>query len=200
MKKIMLCVLSMGLGACSTGIPLEKYAPQKQARNDFTFCYGYSCKLRQQTGFTDKDWKQVEKIFRSKEAKNAAAEREKIAQSIALMERIIGAKTGTSHDFPEARGIKEDPAQMDCIDETMNTSRYLEFLEEGGLLQFHKRWRPIHRGYFINGWPHNTATIIENETGQRYAVDSFYRANGQEPYILRAEDWLAGWKPAGSKQ
>lgn len=200
MKQRFVLIAILCLSACSTGIPLEKYAPQNQQKEDFTFCYGYSCKRQQETGFTKSEWASVEKIFRSKKVSNAEAERAKIAAAIAKMEQIIGKKTGTDHDLPEARGIKEDVAQMDCIDETMNTSRYLGFLGEAALLKFHKPGLPIHRGYFINGWPHNTATIVETETGISYAVDSFYRANGEEPYIMPAKDWLNGWKPAGSKQ
>lgn len=183
------------LAACSTGIPLEKYAPQDQSRDAFTFCHGYSCTHKVPAGFDEAEWKKVAQIFRSKPAKTPEAERSKIAAAIARMESVIGVKTGTDHDLAEARSIKEDKGQMDCIDETMNTSRYLEFLEDNGLLQFHERALPVHRGYFLNGWPHNTATIREIPSGQRYAVDSFYRDNGQEPYILAVEQWLTGWNP-----
>jgi hypothetical protein len=200
-KFSMIVFLALCLGGCSTGIPLQKYAPQNQPKDNFTFCYGYSCTSQKQTGFTDKEWAEVQKIFEKKPAKSADAERVKIAEAIAHMEKIVGAKTGTSHDLPEARGKKEDPAQMDCIDETMNTSRYLSFMQNEGLLKFHTVGNPVHRGYFVDGaWPHNTAVIVERESGMQYAVDSFYRANGEEPYIMPATNWLLGWKPPGAKQ
>ena len=37
-------------------------------------------------------------------------------------------------------------------------------------------------------------------SGELFVVDSFYRKNGEEPYIMPRAQWLAGWKPAGSKQ
>lgn len=201
MRFIALLLPFFVLAACSTGIPLDQYAQQNQPRDDFTFCYGYSCKAQQKTGFSDQEWTQLRTIFKTKPAKDAAAERSKIAAAIAKMEKMIGAKTGTSHDLPEARGRKEDPAQMDCLDETVNTSRYLEFLAADGLLQFHRIANPVHRGYFLDGaWPHNTAVIEDTTTNTKYAVDSFYRANGEEPYIVPAQDWLKGWKPAGATQ
>lgn len=206
MSRLTIILIStVALMGCSTGIPLQKYAPQKQPKDDFTFCYGYSCTAQKQAGFTDKEWAGVKRVFTNKPAKDAESERLKIAAAVATMEKIIGAKTGTSHDLAEARGKKEDPAQMDCIDETMNTSRYLEFLQNDGLLKFHKVAHPIHRGYFVDGaWPHNTAVIAElNKEGKpakQFAVDSFYRANGEEPYIVPAASWLAGWKPPGAKQ
>lgn len=196
-------ILSLGLtlAACSTGIPLSKYAPQNQPKDNFTFCYGYSCTYKKNTEFSDADWKSVRAVFTKSPAKLAEGERVKIAAAIAKMEKIIGAKTGTSHDLPEARGRKEDPRQMDCLDETVNTSRYLEFLAQDGLLKFHTVGLPVHRGYIVDGaWPHNTAVIEETATRKQYVVDSFYRANGEEPYILPARDWLAGWKPHGAKQ
>lgn len=201
MRRILLLSCLLPLAACSTGIPLQNYAPQGQPKDGFTFCSGYSCTRKVESGFTEKDWASVRIIFTKSKAKDAAIERSKIAKAIAKMEGIIGAKTGTSHDLPEARGRKEDPAQMDCLDETVNTSRYLEFLAEDGLLKFHRVGLPVHRGYMIDGaWPHNTATIIEDKTAQQFVVDSFYRANGEEPYIVTAKDWLLGWKPKGAKQ
>jgi hypothetical protein len=68
-------------------------------------------------------------------------------------------------------------------------------MEEAGLLKFHKLGNPIHRGYFINGWPHNTATIRELESNDQYAVDSYYRDNGVKPDIMPADVWLGGWRP-----
>lgn len=202
MSKILIALsVLISLTACSTGIPLQKYAPTNQPKEAFTFCYGYSCTHRKETGFTEKEWAGVSRIFTNKPAKTAEAERVKIGSAIAQMESMIGGKTGTAHDLPEARGKKEDPAQMDCVDETINTSRYLEFLQTAGLMKFHKVAHPVHRGYIVDGaWPHNTAVIAELDGGKQYAVDSFYRANGEEPYIMPAQDWLMGWKPKGSKQ
>ncbi len=199
-KILAFAAFTLLLSACSTGIPLDKYAPQKQNRDDFTFCYGYSCTSKKQTEFTESEWKSVTALFKPA-AKTPELERSKIAAAIAKMERIIGAKTGTSHDLPEARGRKEDAFQMDCLDETVNTSRYIGFLQSAGLLKFHEVGEPVHRGYIVDGaWPHNTAVVQETATKKQFVVDSFYKANGQEPYILPAKDWLAGWKPKGSKQ
>jgi len=201
MSKVSLVFLALLLTGCSTGIPLSKYAPQGQPRTNFTFCHGYSCTYREQTGFTDKEWAMVQKIFRNNPAKTPEGERSKIAAAIAQMERVIGPKTGTEHDEGQATAIKKDAGQMDCLDETVDTSRYLSFLYQDGLLKFYKPADPVHRGYIIDGrWPHNTATIADVKTGERFVVDSFYRPNGQEPYIVPADQWLSGWRPPGATQ
>jgi hypothetical protein len=51
------------------------------------------------------------------------------------------------------------------------------------------------RGNFVDGWPHNTAVLIENGTGASYAVDSWFFANGVEPAIVPLDEWKAGWRP-----
>ena len=39
------------------------------------------------------------------------------------------------------------------------------------------------------GWPHYTAIIVENRSKQRYAVDGWKLASGEEPEIVEAEKW-----------
>lgn len=187
--------------ACATGIPIKKYNDLPAEPQAFTLCHGYSCTQKSAAGFSDAEWKNVLATFRSNPAKDAAAERVKIGKAIALMERYSGAKTGTDDDDAEATGRKRNRMQLDCIDETINTTHYIGFLEKAGALKFHESAEPTHRGYLIDGkWPHNTAVIRDTVSGELFVVDSFYRKNGEEPHIMPRTTWLAGWKPPGSKQ
>lgn len=189
------------LGGCSTGIATSKYNSEPSAPEAFTICHGYSCTHKSKAGFSDAEWNSIAAIFRSNPAKDAAVERVKLGKALALMERYTGKKTGTSEDLPMAGSIKESNFQMDCIDETVNTTQYVDMLQKAALLKFHERTEPTHRGYLIDGrWPHNTAVVREKETGTLWAVDTFYRGNGEEPYIVTRADWLAGWKPPGANQ
>ncbi len=188
------------LAGCATGIDPQKYNPAPATPEHFVQCHGYSCTSKSQTGFTAAEWNAITALFKPP-AKTAAQERSKIAAAIAMMERQIGAKTGTSEDLPLAGPFKESIYQLDCIDETINTTHYIRFLQDAGLLRFHEIAPPTHRGYLVDGrWPHNTAVIREKATGTLYAVDSFYRSNGDEPYIKLREDWLNGWRPPGANQ
>jgi hypothetical protein len=76
---------------------------------------------------------------------------------------------------------------MDCIDESTNTYQYLSALEELGLLKWHKVDLKQRRVVWLA--THWTATIREIGSGRRYAVDSWYRDNGELPYIQPIEDW-----------
>lgn len=193
--------ISLFLCACSTGIDTRKYNALSTDTGDFSICHGYGCSHKSLTSFTDKEWRSIAKIFTSSPVKSAAAERSKIGKAIAKMEKISGQKTGTSADLKEAVSFKENIHQLDCIDETVNTTQYIAMLQKAGLLKFHERAEPAHRGYLIDGrWPHNTAVLREVKGGTLWAIDSFYRANGEEPYIVPREDWLSGWKPPGATQ
>lgn len=189
------------LTGCSTGINTRAYNALSTNPDVFSVCHGYGCSHKTDAGFTDKEWRSIVQIFKQKPAKNANVERSKIAKAIAKMESISGVKTGTSVDVKEAVSFKENIYQLDCIDETVNTTQYIAMLQKEGLLRFHEGTEPTHRGYLIDGrWPHNTAVLREIKGDKLWAIDSFYRSNGEEPYIVPREDWLNGWRPAGATQ
>lgn len=201
MNKFLLYGFVLCLSACSTGISVDKYNDRPSRPDGFSLCHGYSCTSQTGTSFLVAEWNNIASLFQKNTAKNVEEERSKIGQAIAMMERYAGAKTGTDIDEPEAVSFKSSTKQMDCIDETVNTTHYLEMLYRGGLLKFYEPAEPTHRGYLIDGsWPHNTAVMKEKDSGVLYVVDSFYKKNGEVPYIMSRETWLAGWKPAGSRQ
>lgn len=201
MKHVILLSLTLLVAGCATGLPIKKYNDLPAAPEAFSICHGYSCTHKSKAGFTSSEWQSVLNILRQNPAKTPEEERSKIGHAIAQMEEYTGKKTGTDEDHAEAVGFKTSIYQLDCIDETVNTTQYVTLLQQAGALKFHEITEPTHRGYLIDGtWPHNTAVIKEKASGALFVVDSFYRANGQEPYIMPRQTWLDGWKPAGSKQ
>ena len=129
---------------------------------------------------------------------DAASERQQIALAIGHVERIVGAKAGTQNDRPGAAILPtcSTSDQQDCIDEAYNTSVYLHFMEQDGLLKWHKVGLPAHRGMIIDRWFHNTATVIETDTGVSYVIDSWFGANGEPADVTTLEAWNDGWEPA----
>lgn len=63
------------------------------------------------------------------------------------------------------------------------------------MLQWHDTGPSAQRGYIFNGWPHNTATLIERGSRSPYTVDSWFHKNGELPETVPLADWLAGWSP-----
>lgn len=196
MKKYALLTSVLALAACgSTGMNLNSYHDKDATREKFYVCHGYGCMYKTWAGFSEKEWAQISGLFKKK-PKNAAAERAQIGKAIAMMEKYAGARSATSGDLGEARTRIEDDNQMDCIDETINTSLYLQFLDKAEFFHFHRYTQPAHRGYFIDGsWPHNTAAVRENASGNVWVVDSYYFANGHIPSIVPLTDWSRGWTP-----
>jgi hypothetical protein len=131
-------------------------------------------------------------------AGDAQEERARIAEAIGRFETVVGAITDTSDDRAENQLGKSWSSQMDCIDESTNTTTYLRILARQGLLRFHRVEDRVTRGFFIFGWPHTTAVVSEVKTGTRWVVDSWFFENGKPPVIVPLELWKTGWRPAKS--
>lgn len=198
MKKYFLLVLM--LSACSTSssnsdLYLARRGINPPTPDAIPYCRGYGCQFVDKVQLTDKEWKAIEKPFKRK-AKNAQQERSKIAQSVGIYETIIGPLTGTENDVKKTFE-KTGNDQLDCVDESTNTTIFLTILQEKGLLKFHKLEGPTARLPLIHtaGWPHQTAVISDNETGEFYAVDSWFHDNGAPAEIVPLKEWKSGWSP-----
>lgn len=183
--------LLLFLGGCTSyaGLNLANYPDPEASPKKFIHCHGYGCYQKTVVGFNSNDWQKIKDIFKNK-AQDAQEERVLIAQAVADIEKYVGKISGTENDLPKAPIIRKSNKELDCIDETINTTKYLGFLEKENLFYFHKLFKPVHKGIFIDGvYPHNSATIKEIETGQIYVVDSYIFENGGTPVIRTFEDW-----------
>jgi len=130
-------------------------------------------------------------------AATAEQERAAIARAIGRFEQLIGPRTGTDRDLGGTFPGAFRAGQMDCIDESNNTSTYLHLLDKAGLLVWHDILTPSTRLPIPRGWwPHTSAVIRERATGTKYVVDSWFEDNGKSPHIVELSVWKRGWKPA----
>ena len=185
------------LAACgsspSKGL-LKEYSPNNEL-SQFNLCSNFGCTARWRLGLAPAEWAQVRAMF-EEPPENAAEERLRLAEAVGLLESITGPKIGAENDRPGAPILfGEQKGQMDCIDEAYNTSVYLTFMEQDGLMRFHTVGDPIKRGMVIDRWFHNTATVTETATGQSWAIDSWFGANGEPADIVTAKEWMDGWEP-----
>ena len=160
----------------------------------FSVCHGGTCAIVSQVALDQNEWAKIAAIF-AWSAAGAEEERARIAKAIAQFEVVVGAITDTSDDRAENQLGKAWWSQMDCIDESTNSTTYLRILARRGLLRFHRVEARSTRGYFFLGWPHTTAVVRERETGERWAVDSWFYGNGRPPEIVPLELWKSGWRP-----
>lgn len=157
----------------------------------FSVCHGNSCRLRTQVSLSTEEWSKIGALFDPAPA-DALAERRQIAQAIGLLETFTGRQADTLDDAP-GMGVHWNPdGQLDCIDEATNSTTYMRMMVADQLIRFHDIGLPANR---FGWWPSNTATIKETATGKVYAVESYFRYNGEPAYVLPLDIWAAGWVP-----
>lgn len=160
-----------------------------------TYCFGHGCRQSQTIAFQPAEWREVRAVFA--ERVDPAAERQRIGTAIGLMERLAAPHAGTKDDRAGTTpSILQDAtmgAQLDCYDETINTTNFLRLLAADGLLRHHTVAAPVHRFWVAGDIIHATATVVDKTTGARYAVDSTFRDNGGAAETPPVEAWIAGW-------
>jgi len=157
----------------------------------FSVCQDQGCRTLSTQSLGEEQWRALRELFGKPQ--DAAGERRAIARVIARMEQWMGERTGTDADRAGTFPGLGRAGQMDCIDEATNTTTYLRLLEDAGLLVHHRVRDPATR-IKLFAWPHTTA-VIEDDSGRRFAVDSWFEANGQPPHIVPLDRWRRGWKP-----
>lgn len=176
---------------------MTRVLQETPTRQDFHFCWGGTCAEVLRVGLSAQEWRQVRQLFEPL-PETAQAERVVISQAIGLLESIVGPKTGTAGDRAGTFGNSAWPGQLDCNDEATNSTTYLRLMIADGLVRFHRVMDTTTRGGFLIFGRHSSAVIQELESGQKFAVDSWFYDNGQPAVILPLETWLGGWKPKNS--
>ncbi len=164
---------------------------------DFTVCSNHGCDRVSRVRLGPAEWTKVREVYEPPAA-SAAAERAAITRAIASLETLVGQLANTANDRGgNAFGSGLPGFQLDCVDESVNTTTYLEILAHEGLLRWHKVEERANRGWLQGSWPHWTAVMREEATGVEWAVDSWYFDNGEPPAIVTLDAWYHGWRPAG---
>ena len=155
-------------------------------------CHGYTCRIVSLVYFNDDDINRIAASLAAGTA-NAAAERQAVSRADQVFEQIVGERVGTAHDLPGMQFGRAADGQMDCIDEATNTTTLLLFLAEHGFLKYHTVQPPAGRGFFLDlRYPHATAVLLDTSTGEKWAIDSWPRANAEPPVIQPLSVWKRG--------
>ena len=152
----------------------------------FVHCFDFGCKSTEEVTFSPSHWQAVRDEF-DERVSDAASEHQAIRRAVALMERFSGDIAGTDIDKGGNWPGYDLPRQMDCIDESTNTYQYLFALEQLELLRWHRIDLKHRRIVWLS--THWTASIREIGSDRVFAVDSWYRDNGEMPYLQLIEDW-----------
>jgi hypothetical protein len=158
----------------------------------YEICYDFGCRHQAEIVLSDEEWSSIEALLK---ADKAADERQQLKLAVARMEYLTGLYSPTHRDVGMnlpviADGTKSDlfPGQLDCIDESINTTRYLKLFEQAGLLRFHRvEKRAYRRSFFDQHW---AAQLQDLATKRRYVIDSWFDDNGELPVLVSSERWL----------
>ena len=163
-------------------------APVKISPQMIPVCYNFGCRVKEYVSLTPAEWATVEVLFKP-QTKSPKTERIRIGKAIARMEQLAGNYTPIHKDIGYNLGKGATfPGQLDCIDESINTTTFLHVLERYDLIKHHKVIkRAYRRAAFDQHW---TGQLEETGTGDRYVVDTWFYDNGEMPVIQPTEEWL----------
>ena len=176
------------IGHTSKNNFLSNFGMPDPVPGNFFTCYGYGCKYTARIALTEEEWRDVRAKFNPPPA-DAPAERRQVAEAVALLELLVGLRTGTSVRQENSRLNYGDPTQLDCIDDSINTWTYSTMLAHDGLLRYHTVAGLAHRGSLLTLDFSNTAVLVEKGTGQQFAVDPWLVDAGVPPPIYPLAVW-----------
>lgn len=197
---VALGLVAVALAGCTherTG-SVDRHFADFQSRepkgNTVYVCHAYGCKLQTRFRFTDDDVAALTNLMeKTRTGDTPHEERRAIAYAVGWMERRTGEVIGTKADRPGMDfAASGDPTQQDCVDEATNTTSYLIVLQNNKLLRHHTVGTPFAKENLLRGvagWPHWTAVLHETASSQKWAVDSWIFANGENPAIVEVEKW-----------
>jgi hypothetical protein len=177
---------------------LDKFATPKPTLAEFPVCHGFGCSVVSRASLSKKEWRRVVAVFRPP-AKNAQAERQRIARALALMQILVGEKTGTGvHQWTHKDMLilpnYGDKTQLDCIDEAVNTWTYMTMMERDGLFHFHNVAKLAHAGD-LSDLNIRNAAVLQEKGGDYFVIDPSLVDHGVPPPVMPLATWLGPWPP-----
>jgi hypothetical protein len=174
------------------------------ADEEISICFNYSCSKAGTARFSEQQLTVVaEKL---KLSTSAVEEREVLGDMIGQLYYWAGQQTPINAD----RGGNTDDdgveGEMDCIDHSTTTTRFLKMLENRRLLRYHVVSEVARRRRFLL-FDHFSAVIEERSDlvmalqadgmigvtkPHRYVIDSWFVNNGKPAVVLPLENWMNG--------
>jgi hypothetical protein len=157
-----------------------------------TVCHGFGCSYRTEVGLSSADRGRLAALMNAGRA-SAAAERRAVATAVAWFDRRVGPQAGTTGRIARAGVLtKTGAGQMDCIDTSRNVTSLLLILDQLQLMKHHQVDAPVARGMILDGrGPHATAVLRESQSGNKWAVDNWTRAYGEQPEVMSLAQWMS---------
>lgn len=170
---------------------LALLSPFAVAHEDAVVCFNYGCSTRTVVRFDEAALAAVANEFHG--VATAAEERAALARAVGRFYALAALATPIGADHGENVYDGGLDGSMDCIDHSSNTGEFLGIAERRGWLRHHHAAPRVRRGWFMT--VHWTATLVEDETGASYAVDSWFFDPGEPAFVQPLWQWRAGARP-----
>ena len=159
-------------------------------------CFNWSCARKDIMAFTASDMALIKTRIATCSGSSLYDRLQQVRIGIWQMELLaqthqpLLANDLAINDFEEAVS-----GRMDCVDNTSNTTTFLNILRDIGGLSGWTVSSPKVRNRFDLTGVHWTAVITDKETGAPWSVDSWYRPHGHLPMVMPLRDWSNEEKP-----
>jgi hypothetical protein len=203
--RVLVILLAAGLSGCVHGggddvrIHYIEFGATPPQGNTVTVCHAYTCKMQTPYTFSQKDLAEIRAVMAKNErADTPYEERRAVAYAIAYIDVTVGNKLGIHDRGGMQFGSSGDPTQEDCVDVSTNTTSYLLVMQANGMLKHHTVAATMSKENLGKGlmqlnpvkyWPHWSAILKEKESGQKYAVDRWPFDQGENPAVVKVENW-----------
>ena len=166
---------------------LPGWARANPIYHDIPICHGFGCNIESMISLSAAEWRSVADWLKAN-APDPSTERDHIRQAIGWMEVLVGRHgPGREDRALDLKHAAYRTGQMDCVDESINTTTYLKLFEKQNLLRWHRVVERIQRRALFDA--HWASQVEEVHTGDRYVIDSWFQDNGLLPNVQKAEDW-----------
>ncbi len=183
-----------GTAAAERGVssshPLQpEYRIHTDGAVTLRICFNWSCAFRQALTFSATDMNEVARQMDlcPGEAQQDRLQRLRIGvwgmETLAQKYQPLLANDEAINDRDRDR-----EGRMDCVDNASNTTNYLNVLHDLGLLPGWSMESPQVRNV-LSLSVHWTAVVVDTQSATSWSVDSWYRPNGQLPFIMPLADW-----------
>jgi hypothetical protein len=178
------------------------------AEERINVCYNYGCHQEALARFSEEQLQTIAAMLQS--TSSAEEERKALSDAIGELYHWAGQQTPVNADKGGNWDDGGVEGEMDCIDHSTTTTRFLKMIEHRGMLKYHKVNDVMRRSRFFV-FDHFSAVIeelalsspalsvddgmVERAKPRRYVVDSWFVDNGEPAVIMPLENWMRGASP-----
>lgn len=162
---------------------------------ELSVCYNWSCKSVKRIQFSKSDLEGVRRSMDICKADHLHERLQRVRIGVWRMEVLAQQRIPVIANDLEVNDLDAElEGRMDCIDNASNTTNYLSTLSVLGMLPGWTVGKPQARDMLTKD-VHWTAILTDEGSSERWAVDSWFRPNGNLPFVSPVADWVLSRKP-----